>query len=119
METNRNIKALNADEYPNIGSVLANFFKKHSINKSKLATQLNVPNTSVTRYVARDTLQFMTLWNISISLNHNFIAELGELLPVEFVTKRELLLQKQIDALQKDLEKLNIELSVYKNIVGK
>lgn len=119
METSRNIKALMADIYPNIGKVLADYLKKHSINRSKLSKQLSVPAPSVARYMEKETLQFKTIWNISIALNHNFIAEMGEKLPIEHITARETALQNQVETLQKELEKLNIELSVYKNIVGK
>lgn len=119
METNRNIKALMADVYPNIGKVLADYFKKQSINRSKLSKQLSVPGPSIVRYMEKETLQFKTIWNISVALNHNFIAEMGEKLPVDYVTIREKELQKQVETLQKELEKVNIELGVYKNIVGK
>jgi len=119
MGTNRNIKALMADVYPNIGRVLADYFKKQSINRAKLSRQLSVPSPSIVRYMEKETLQFKTIWNISVALNHNFIAEMGEKLPINHITVREAALQNQVETLQKELEKLNIELSVYKNIMGK
>jgi len=119
METNRTIKALMADVYPNIGKVLADYFKKASINRSKLSKQLSVPGPSINRYIEKDTLQFKTLWNISVALNHNFIAEMGEKLPVDYITQREVELKEQIASLQSELEKTKFELSIYKNIVGK
>jgi hypothetical protein len=54
-----------------------------------------------------------------LALNHNFLAELGEKLPVDHITNREAGQRQQIDELQKELEKLKFELSIYKNIVGK
>jgi hypothetical protein len=119
MSTDRTIKALMADVYPNIGKVLADYLKKASINRSKLSKQLSVPGASINRYIEKDTLQFKTLWNISVALNHNFIAEMGEKLPVEFTTQRETKLNEQIESLQNELEKTKFELSIYKNIVGK
>ncbi len=119
MESNRNIKALMADVYPNIGKVLADYLKKQSINRSKLAKQLSVPGPSIVRYIEKETLQFKTIWNISVALNHNFIAEMGEKLPVDYVTAREAALQSQVETLETEIEKLKFELSIYKNIVGK
>jgi len=59
------------------------------------------------------------LWKASLALNHNFVAELGDLLPVEHRSKHETELENKIITLETELEKLKFELSIYKNIVGK
>ena len=119
METTNNYQVQASGNYPHIGKMLAAYFANISLNRAKLSRQLKLADSSVLRYLQRDSMQFKTLWNISIALNHNFIAEMGEKLPVDYVTTREKELQEQVETLQKELEKLNIELGVYKNIVGK
>lgn len=115
---------------PHNGKVLTNYVLNNRINRAELARKLNKSNTSVYQYAESPSLQMNILWKASLALNHNFIAELGELLPVEYSTKRETELENKIKAMEtelemktsiyeKQIEKLNIELSVYKSIVGK
>jgi len=80
---------------------------------------MNVSSTTVYQYAKSPSLQLSILWNASLALNHNFLAELGEKLPVDYITNRETEQRQQIDELQKEIEKLKFELSIYKNIVGK
>jgi len=119
METSNNSTVQPSASCPHIGKLLADYFEGISLNRAKLSRQLKLADSSVLRYLERDSMQLKTLWNISIALNHNFIAGLGEKLSVNYVTFRETELQNKVEELQKELEKLNIELSVYKNIVGK
>ena len=105
--------------YPHNGELLQNYFIKHKVNKAQLARRLGVAPTSITKYPESKSLQLGILWKVSQALNHNFVAELGEQLQVEYHTARELALEKELSELKKQLEKMEIELSVYKNIVGK
>lgn len=107
------------DAYPHNGKMLDDYFTKHNVNRAELARKLNLTRSTVMQYRNTQSLKFGILWNMSLALKHNFVAELCELLPVEYTTAREIALQEQVDNLQKELDKLNIELSVYKNIVGK
>lgn len=104
---------------PHNGKLLTNYLLNNQIVRAKLARKLNISNTSVYQYAESSSLQMHILWKASIALNHNFIAEVGEKLPVDYITTREKELQEQVETLQKELERLNIELEVYKNIVGK
>ena len=105
--------------FPHNGQLLTNFILKNRINRVELAPKMNIAPPTIYNYVNSRTLQMKVLWNASLALNHNFVAYLGELLPVEYVTKKEKELQLQVESLQKEIEKLNVELSVYKSIVGK
>ena len=104
---------------PHNGKLLADYIQNNRINRAELARKLNKSNTSVYQYAESPSLQMNILWKTSLALNYNFLAELGELLPVNYITVREKELQKQVETLQRELEKLNIELGAYKNIVGK
>ena len=122
MNTNTNSKILMPDSYPHPGTIVAKYFKKFSVIHSQLARKLSVTNPTVTRYVSsniNNIFPFKTLWNLSIVLNQNLIAELGESVPVEYVTVREKALRQELETLQKENEKLNMELSIYKKIMEK
>ena len=119
METSNNFPAQTAVNCPDIGKILSTYFESISLNRAKLSRQIKMSGSSVFRFLDRDTMQIKTLWSICTALNHNFIAELGEKLPVKYVTTSEKELQAQVETLQKELDRINIELSVYKNIMVK
>jgi len=130
MNDNTNNTDVTVKTMPHNGKVLTDYVLTNRINRAELARKMNVSNTSVYQYAESPSLQMNILWKASLALNHNFVAELGELLPVEYSTKRETELENKIKAMEtelemktsiyeKQIEKLNIELSVYKSIVGK
>ena len=119
-----------SDSYPHNGKFLQDYIKKNGVNRAGMARKMNVSNSTVYQYAESPTLQLGVLWKASLALNHNFVAELGELLPVAYSSKREAELEKRIKELEieleiktsiyeKQIEKLNFELSGYKNTVGK
>lgn len=119
-----------SDSYPHNGKFLQSYIKMNGVNRAELARKLNVSNTTVYQYAESSSLQLSVLWKASLALNHNFVAELGELLPIEHSSKREAELETKIKTLELELEiktsiyekligKLNQELSEYKNTVVK
>lgn len=119
MDTRKKNKLVSTNAYPHNGEVLKKYFKEHNVNRAELARQLGVSPTTVMRYFDSQSLQLGILWKISLALKHNFVAELGEQLTVDYVTACEIDLKNQLAELKKQMEKMEIELSVYKNIVGK
>jgi hypothetical protein len=112
--------------YPHVGKLVESYLDKHMSNRTYVGRQLGVAPTTVSRYFENESLQLGILWKLSLVTNHNFVAELGAKLPIDYTTpKEEELLadlnnkQNEIEDLKKQIERLNIELSVYKNIVGK
>ena len=106
-------------DMPHNGKFLTDYVLKNDINRAGLARKMNVSNTSVYQYAESPSLQMSILWKASIALNHNFVAELGELLPVKHKTGNEIQLEEEIKALEARMEKLNLELSVYKDVISK
>lgn len=119
METPTNSQVRTQDAAPHIGKMLVEHFATLPLNLTQLSRKLRMGPTSLARNLDKDTLQFNVMWNFSVALNRNFIAELGEKLPVEHVTRREKELQEQLQAKEKEIEMLNMELAIYKRIVGK
>ena len=112
--------------YPHAGKILENYLNKHMSNRTYVARQLGVAPTTVARYFESESLQLGILWKLSLITNHNFILEIGSQLPIDYPTPAAIQVQnqladkqKEIEDLQRQIERLNIELSVYKNIVGK
>ena len=112
----KNLRTESTVVYQHNGKMLADYFEKHAVNRSALARQIGVAPSTVMKYLESESLQFRILWNISLALKHNFIAELSAQLPIEMPDPPK---DEKMLALEKELERLNIELSVYKNIVGK
>ncbi len=111
---------------PHNGKLFEHYVLSNNINRAEVARRMHMTNTSVYKYAESPSLQMGILWKASLALNHNFVAELGAALPVDYVTPKELELQNQIKALQeqmaglqKKIEHQQIEIGVYKNIVGK
>lgn len=119
METITTPQVQTLDASPHVGKMLAEFLATQPLNITQVARKLKMSQTTLTRSIDKYTLQFKVMWDISVALNRNFIAELGEKLPVDFVTSREKELQEQLQEKQKEIEKLNMELSIYKRIMEK
>jgi len=119
IDSRRKYKLQMSIAYPHIGNMLATYINKHFNNISALARQLGVADTTLRKYFENESVQFGILWKLSLVTNHNFIAELGGQLPIEQTSPREEALHLQIKNLQKEIDHLKIELSVYKTIVGK
>ena len=112
--------------YPHVGELVKNYLNKNMSNRTYVARQLGVSPSTVARYFENVSLQLGILWKLSLITNHNFVTELGAKLPIDFTTPKEEELQNQIKALQeniaaleKEIEHQQIEIGVYKNIVGK
>jgi len=112
--------------HPHNGKLLSDYIFKNKVNRAELARQMDISTTSVYKYAQSYSLQLGILWKASLALKHNFVAELGALLAVDYITPKEEVLQNElktkqieIEVLQKQIEHLSIEISVYKSIVGK
>jgi len=119
--------------YPHAGNIVEKYLREHVSNQSRFARQMGVMPSTIRQYFSSDSLQMGILWKLSLITNHNFILEIGSKLPIDYDTPGVINLQQQLDAkqqeieilkteiaaLQKQVEHLNIEVSVYKNIVGK
>jgi len=119
MDIRKKHKLQSTNPYPHNGNMLKEYFTKHAVNCAEIARQMGVSGSSVFQYFESQSLQLGILWKASLALNHNFVAELGEKLSIDYVTAREAALQNQVATLETELEKLKFELSIYKNIVGK
>lgn len=126
MDNRKKYQLQAAVAYPHVGKLVESYLNKHMSNRTYVGRLLNVAPTTVARYFENESLQLGILWKLSLVTNHNFVAELGAKLPIDYITPKEQELQEQIKALQeqictlqKEIEHQQIEIGVYKSIVGK
>lgn len=109
---------------PHNGTLLRRFIKENNLTYIEVAKHIGVAPQTIPYYVGRNTLQAQVLWRASIAFEHNFFSDLCNKLPIPDInenvpTEREIKLQEQLDRLEKENERLRIELSVYEKILKK
>jgi hypothetical protein len=115
---NKKYKETSTIPYPSVGQLLGQFAQQNHVNKSALGRTIGVSPKVVSDYFKRSSLQMGIVWNLSIALNHNFVAQIAEQMPIDFETKKEVALKEKNLSLQQQIEKLEIELAVYKSITN-
>jgi hypothetical protein len=103
--------------YPHIGNFLRAHFAKNGVNKAAISRKIDVVDSATTRYLYQESIQFGILWKISLALNHNLLADLATRLPIPFATAREKELEKELQTLQQELDKLKIENTTFKSVL--
>jgi plasmid maintenance system antidote protein VapI len=105
--------------YPHVGSLLKAHFLKEKTNRSAIARSMDVAANVMGQYLKQESLQLGIIWKLSLATNHNFLAQLAEQLPVDYVSGKERELQKLLVEKEEQIKTLETELAVYKRIVGK
>lgn len=104
---------------PHNGDLLKQQIAEQRVVKVHLAQKMNVSPPCVNVYLTHKSLQASILWNASKALQHNFLAELGESVGVAYETKAEAQLREELAALQKEMEKLKMKVSIYEGMMKK
>lgn len=107
----------NRSAMPHNGTLLRQYIDEKARSQSQVAEQMGITLSTLQSYYKRETMHTKALWNASLALEHNFLFDLGRRLPVSFVSEREQELQRELDELKKENERLKIELGVYEKIV--
>jgi hypothetical protein len=107
------------DSYPLIGNFIHYHIIQNKIKKADVARSLGIFPTGMNDYFKRDSLQFAILWKLSLAMKHNFLAQLGEYLPYRFETIREKALQEQLAEKDALIHKMEIQLEVFREMIGK
>ncbi len=102
---------------PHNGKRLREAIFSEGITQTEMSRRMGVSPSTLQSYYKSESLQMSVWWRASKALRYNFIAEMGMQIPIDFATPRESELQKEVKTLQKKIEKLKIELNVYKDIM--
>jgi hypothetical protein len=84
-----------------------------------VANALGILPTGLNKYFKRDSLQFAILWKLSMVMKHNFIAQLAEYLPYRYETRREKALLEQLAKKEAIIQKMEIQLEVFRETIQK
>lgn len=98
------------EHYPTIGNFIHYHIIQNKIKKIDVSQALGILPTGLNDYFKKDSLQFAILWKLSIAMQHNFIAHLGEYLPIPFTTKKEKALLEQLAEKDAIIQKMEIQL---------
>ncbi len=104
---------------PHNGDLLEKYIDEQRVVKVHLAGKMGVTPPCVNRYLTHETLQASVLWRASKALQHNFLAELGELAGVAYETKAEAQLREELAGLRKELDELRMKVSIYEGMIKK
>jgi transcriptional regulator with XRE-family HTH domain len=105
-----------SEDMPHNGKLLKAFIDNSRLTQSAVARRMGVATSTLHNYDKSRSLTTDIWWRASKALHYNFLAGLGSLLTEEYVTPRETELQTACERLQKENERLKIELEIYKNI---
>jgi hypothetical protein len=117
--TNLKYKTAKGEHYPLVGNFIHYHIVHNKIKKADLARDLEILPSGMSDYFKRESLQFAILWKLSHAMKHNFIAQLGEYLPYRFETVREKALLKQLEEKDTQIQKMEIQLETFREILKK
>lgn len=103
-------------EAPHFGTLFIDYIKKNRVNRAALARTIGIAKGGMNNYPKRASVQMGIIWKLSIALQHNFLAQIAEQMPIDFETKKEVALKDEIVGLKEQIRNLEIELEVYKRI---
>ncbi len=104
--------------HPHIGNMIEQVLKQKGITNAALARKLNISSSNIKIYLNNNTLQFSTLWNISIALNYDFLGEIMNSYPSEFPFNPNGNLWKSFDSKKNETEDLQKEIKIYRSALG-
>ena len=107
------------EQYPIVGNFISYHIAQQGHTKAAVARNLGILPNGLAVYCKQDTLQFAVLWKLSLVLKHNFLAQLGEYLPYRFETIREKALKEQLAEKDALIQKMEIQLESFREIIGK
>ncbi|PKB17712.1 transcriptional regulator [Flavobacterium sp. 5] len=116
---NREYKKDLGDRYPIIGNFIHYHIYHNKIKKADVARSLKILPRGLNDYFKRDSLQFAILWKLSIALEHNFIAQLGEYLPYRFESIKEKALKNELAEKDAIIQKMEIQIETMKEMMAK
>ena len=112
--------------YPHNGQLLKEAIEERGMTINSFAQYIGASQPGIAYSTTRESLQIQVLWKLGLALERNLIAEIGDDFPIRFTTTREkelLAEQEKLIAgqneLKREIEKLNIQIEVYKEVLKK
>ena len=110
---------MNEEKIPHIGKILRERVDESGLSKTNIARQMNAQLATLYTSFNSPNVSLRTLWKVSKIINYNILYELSEKLSVDFETKREAELKKELEMLRKEYELLKLKTDMLEKIVMK
>ncbi len=107
---------------PHIGHMLKSHLREKRLRRGALARHLKKSYSTVYDYQKAQRMRTDTLWQLCITLRHNFFADLAAQLPPDFTTNAPdptLPLQERIAVLEEENKVLKTKVETLMAVVGK
>ncbi len=104
--------------HPHIGHMILKFLFEKKITQADLARRLNVSPSTMASYFRQPSIQFGILWNIGIALDHDFLTELTNYYPSDFIFNAKSKLVEELRNKTQQLADLEKEIAIYKKALG-
>ena len=104
------------NKFPNVGKRIEKIIKEQGKTRSAFAKKMGVALSTFYNSLEAN-VSLWILWKASIAANHNFFAELGDDLAIDYETKREAKQKTEIEALKCENEQLKMKIEMFEAIV--
>jgi predicted RNase H-like nuclease (RuvC/YqgF family) len=116
MDNKKKFQQKRDNDPPALGNFINWHFQENKTKKKNVSDFLQVVPHTLNRYFKQSSFQFAILWRISQAVQHNFLMELGERLGIPYETKVEKELKTQLAEKEKQIETLQTQLNLFKQI---
>ena len=104
------------DDLLHIGNLVAWIIQENHSKKKDVSQALSIAPNTLNQYFKHSSLQAAILWRLSKALDYNFFMYIGQRLMIDFETKTEKELRKQLAEKEEIVTKMMIELDLLKKI---
>lgn len=101
---------------PHLGQMLRTYVKANRVYQSPWARLQGVQFKTVNSYFKKATMQAGTLFTVCQVLKYNFFRDIADELPAEFPSKTPPAFTQRISELEKEVERLKIEIAVLERL---
>ncbi len=102
-----------------IGRMIKAFIDRNNLQRTSLAKQIGIPNTTIYTYEKRDSIKTSTLLRVCRALKYNFFIDIANSLPPEYGYNRELSASKDslMNQQAAEIQKLQHENALLKELI--
>ena len=107
------------NDHPDLGNFVHWYILEFQLKKKDIADALQILPTTLNQYFKKRSMQFGILWRLSQAMKFNLVMAIGEHLDIPFETKVEKALRAELAEKEALIKTMEIELGVYRKIVGR
>lgn len=103
--------------FPHMGTYIQNKIKSQNITNAELARRMNIHQSTINGYFTQHTLQTKTIFKLSQALGFNLFTDIIQWLPEQVQLVNKTAYQETITAQQQQIEDLQKQILLYKEIL--